>query len=192
MSENKVVYGLQNVHIAFRDYTEVGTQPIWKTPVAIAGAVKFSPQAQGDSNTFYADNSAYFVVTANNGYQAELEMALIPDAILQEMMGWSVDDNGMLVEEADATPKEFALLGQVQGDQKSRRFVYYSCTAQRPSKEHNTKGENLDPATDTLSLTIVPVDIAGKKITKGTLELNATNATTYNAFFNSVYKPIFE
>lgn len=163
----------------------------WGTPVAIPGAIKWAPEPQGDSTTFYADNGAYFIVTANNGYQGDLEMALVPDNILAEMLGWQVDDNGMLVEDAEAIPKEFALLGQIQGDQKNRRFVYYNCTAARPSKEHNTKGESLEPATDALKITISPIEISGKKLVKGTLELSDVNVAAYNAFFNSVYQPIF-
>jgi phi13 family phage major tail protein len=185
---NKVTYGLEQVHIAFRD-TAAPTQPAWETPVAIPGAVRFTPTAQGQENTFYADNSPYFVVTANNGYTAELEMALVPDAVLAEMLGWEIDSNGMLIEVADATPKRFALMGQVLGDSKNRRFVYYDCQAARPAKEHSTKGENIEPSTDVLTLTIFPVEIGGKRVVKGVMELSDTNATAYNNFFNSVTLP---
>ena len=100
-------------------------QPSWKTPVAIPGAVRWTPTTVGEASTFFADNTAYFVVTSNNGYTGELEMALVPDAVLAEMLGWVIDENGMLVEVSDGIAKKFALIGQVQGDQKNRRFVYY-------------------------------------------------------------------
>lgn len=188
MPENKVTFGLDKVHIAFED-TTASEQPTWKAPIAIPGAVRLSPEAQGDSNIFYADNGPYFVITSNNGYTAELEMALIPDEVLAEMLGWVRDDNGMLVEVADATPKKFALMGQVLGDKRNRRFVYYDCQASRPAKERTTKGESIEPATDVLNLTISPIEIAGRTIVKGDLELNDTNATAYNGFFNAVYTP---
>lgn len=190
MPNNKVTFGLDKVHIAFAD-TSSPTQPAWKTPVAIPGAVRFTPTAVGDASTFYADNTAYFVVTANNGYTAELEMALIPDTVLAEMLGWEIDDNGMLVELSDALPKKFALMGQVQGDQRNRRFVYYDCQATRPAKERTTKAETVTPTTDVLNVTISPIEIDDKKIVKGDLELSDTNATAYNAFFSAVYKPTF-
>ena len=189
MSVNKVTYGLEQVHIAFKE-EGIGS-PAWGTPEAIPGAVRFTPSPEGDTSTFYADNSPYFVVTSNNGYTAELEMALVPDEILAEMLGWEIDENGMLVEVADGKAKAFALMGQVEGDQKNRRFVYYECIASRPAKEHATKTETLDPATDVLSLTISPIEIDGKKITKGTLELSDENKTVYNGFFEEVYTPDF-
>ncbi|MFT9496608.1 major tail protein [Anaerosolibacter sp.] len=186
---NKVTFGLEQVHIAFKD-TASQTQPAWENPEAIPGAVRFTPTAQGQETTFYADNGPYFTVTSNNGYTAELEMALVPDAVLAEMLGWEIDSNGMLVEVADGIQKEFALMGQVQGDSKNRRFVYYNCKASRPAKEHATKGETVEPATDVLNLVILPIEVGGKNIVKGTMELSETNATAYNGFFSSVTVPV--
>lgn len=190
MSQNKVTFGLEKVHIAFFD-EQSQTQPAWKPPVAIPGAVRWTPTAVGESSTFYADNTAYFTVTANNGYTGELELANVPDAILAEMLGWEIDQNGMIVEISDAIPKKFALLGQVQGDKRNRRFVYYDCVASRPAKERTTKNESITPNTDVLNLTISPIEIGGKMIVKGDLELSDTNATVFNSFFNSVYVPTF-
>jgi len=190
MSQNKVTFGLRNVHIAFMDDAAV-EQPAWKAPVKIPGAVRWTPEVQGDSSTFYADDTAYFVATANNGYTGELELANVPDEILAEMLGWSVDDNGMIVEVSDGLPKKFALIGEVQGDKRNRRFVYYDCQASRPAKERNTKSETIEPTTDVLSLTVAPIDIDGKMLVKGEMELSDTNATAYNGFFTSVYTPTF-
>jgi len=190
MSQNKVTFGLEKVHIAFLDETSP-TQPAWKTPIPIPGAVRWTPTAVGESSTFYADNTAYFTVTANNGYTGELELANVPDAILAEMLGWEIDDNGMIVEVSDAIPKPFALLGQVLGDKRNRRFVYYNCVASRPAKERTTKDESITPNTDVLNLTISPIEIDGKMIVRGEMELSDTNQTAYNSFFSAVYTPSF-
>lgn len=190
MSQNKVTFGLEKVHIAFVDETSP-TQPAWKTPVPIPGAVRWTPTAVGETSTFYADNVPYFTVTSNNGYTSELEMANIPDAILAEILGWEIDDNGAIIEVADALPKPFALMGQVQGDKRNRRFVHYNCIASRPAKERITKGENTTITGEVLNLTISPIEINGKVVVKGDLELDDTNKAAYDAFFNEVYTPIF-
>ncbi|MED4916711.1 major tail protein [Geobacillus thermodenitrificans] len=186
MSQNKVTFGLDKVHIAF--LTD-DTTPTWETPVAIPGAVRFSPEPQGEESTFYADNGPYFTYTSNNGYTAELEMANIPDDVLAEMLGWEIDANGMLVETTDGMPKEFALLGQILGDKKNRRFVYYRCKASRPTAEHNTRGESVEPTTQTLNITILPIEIGGKNVVRGVIELNDTNQAIYDAFFSTVTVP---
>ena len=184
MPENKVTFGLEKVHVAF--VTGVGA---WEAPIAIPGAVRWTPTAQGQTKTFRADNSPYFIITTNDGYTGELEMALIPDAIQARMLGWEIDDNGMLVEIANGTPEKFALLGQVEGDKRNRRFVYYDCQAQRPAKEHKTTGETIEPDTDVLAMTASPIEVAGKKIVKGDLELSDTNAAVYNSWYDAVVLP---
>ena len=190
VSQNKVTFGLEKVHIAFLDDTSP-TQPAWENPIPILGAVRWTPTPVGESSTFYADNTAYFVATSNNGYTGELEVANIPDAVLAEMMGWEIDSNGAIIEVSDAIPKPFALLGQVLGDKRNRRFVYYHCTATRPSKERQTKGESITPATDVLSITVSPIEINGRMIVKGDIELSDTNKDVFDSFFDSVYLPTF-
>jgi len=190
MSQNKVTFGLEKVHIAFFDDSNP-SQPAWKTPVPIPGAVRWTPTAVGDATNFYADNTLYFSYTANNGYTGELELANVPDAILAEMLGWEIDENGALIEVSDAMPKHFALMAQVQGDKRNRRFVYYNCVASRPAKERTTKAESITPNTDVLNLTISPIEIDGKMIVRGEMELSDTNQTSYNSFFSAVYTPSF-
>lgn len=191
MSANKVTFGLRNVHIAFFD-EEAQEQPTWKTPIPIPGAVRWTPTAEGEESPFYADDIKYYVATSNDGYTGELEMALVPDTILAEMLGWEIDDNGALVENADGKQKPFALMFEVQGDQRNRRFVYYNCQANRPAKEQTTKADTITVNTDVLNLTIVPIEIEGKLRVKNTLELNDTNQAAYNSFFSQVYLPVFE
>ncbi len=190
MSQNLVTFGLDKLHIAFED-TSAADQPAWKEPVPVLGAVRWTPEAQGESTPFYADNMTYYLATSNNGYTGELELANIPDEILAEMLGWLIDDNGMLVEVADAQPKKFAFLGQVQGDKRNRRFVYYDCQATRPAKERTTKGETVEPTTDVLNITVSPIEVNDKMIVKGDMELSDTNATAFNSFFAAVYTPTF-
>jgi len=188
MSANKVLYGLEKVHIAFLDSS--GAIPIWETPIHIPGAVNLSVNPEGSENPFAADNEAdYFDHVNNDGYSGDLQMALVPDEVLARMLGWEIDTNGMLVENADGEQAEFALMCEVHGDKKNRRNVFYKCKASRPSKEHATKGDNIEPSTDTLSLRIRPIIINGKSRVKGIVELSDTNAPVYEAFFSEVILP---
>jgi len=185
---NKVRFGLEQVHIAFRG-EDVDGRPSWDTPVAIPGAVNFSANPDGGESTFYADNTKYYVRRTNNGYTAELEMALVPDEVLAEMLGWEIDSNGMLIEDAEAVPKEFALMAQVQGDAKNRRFVYYRCAASRPAQASATTTDSITPTTEKLSLTILPLEVGGKRVVKAVIELSETNQAAYDAFFDAVTLP---
>lgn len=160
----------------------------WGVPQAIPGAVGFSASPAGDESEFYADNTKYFTHSTNNGYTGELEVAKVPDSILAEMLGMAIDSNGMLVESANDKAKEFALMGQVQGDEKNRRFVYYRCKASRPAEENATTEASVTPTTDTVTLTMLALD-NDSKVVKAVLELNDTNQAVYDAFFNAVTLP---
>lgn len=161
----------------------------WGTPVAIPGAVNLAMNPEGGEMAFYADNRKYYSRFTNNGYSGTLEMALVPQDILAEMLGWEVDDKGMLVEVADGQPKEFALLGQVLGDERNRRFVYYHCIASRPADNAATITDTATPATETLNITILPIDHNGKKIVKSVIERDETNAAIFDDWFDEVQLP---
>ena len=183
---NKVTFGLRNVYIAPLTDPDI---PTWGAPVAVPGAVKFSPKPEGQEIKQYADDSLYYFDTANDGYTGELEMALVPDAVLADLFGWRVDANGALIEVSDGTPTEFALLFEVQGDAKARRLVYYRCRAARAAQERTSKGEKVEPKTDTLALTIIPILIGAELVVRTVLELSNGNADVYDAFFDAVVLP---
>lgn len=180
---NKVKFGLEQVHIAFKNADG------YETPQAIPGAVNLTMNPEGGETAFYADNRKYYSRFTNNGYSGTLEMALVPQDILAEMLGWEVDDKGMLVEVADGQPKEFALLGQVLGDERNRRFVYYSCLASRPADNAATTTDTATPTTETLNITILPIDHNGKKIVKSVIERDETNADIFDGWFDEVQLP---
>jgi phi13 family phage major tail protein len=157
--------------------------------VPIPGAVGLTLTPQSTQTTFYADNMAYFTTENNRGYTGELEMADFPLSNLSGIMGWEIDSNGMLVEVANATKKHFALMGQIEGDAKGRRFVYYDCEPGRPSVEYRTKGEEIEVQTFILPITIRPILSGGEWLVRGVIEPNATNGPVYSAWFDAVTLP---
>lgn len=184
MSKNKVKFGLSNVHIA--KITETNGVITYGTPFAMPGAVSLTADPEGETTPFYADNIKYYVAVANNGYTGDLEIAMTPDEFLTQILGQEVDDNGALIESSDNVNARFALMGEIDGDQKKRRFVYYDCTAARPSAEMNTVEEAKEPQTDTISITMVARST--DNVIKAVIEPTEDNQAVYNAFFESVYE----
>lgn len=185
MAKNKVLFGLENVHVAFYD-EELGE---FETPTHIPGAVNLALSPEGEEYKFHADNILYYVVNSNNGYTGDLEMALIPDDFLVEALGWEIDENGLVVEISDGAQKPFALLYEVKGDKQGRRYAFYNCMTSKPSQENSTTTETPEVDTQTLTLTVSPKKINDKNIIKAAVELNESNATIYNNFFDEVVEP---
>lgn len=123
MSSNKVKFGLSNVHIA--KITETNGAITYETPFAMPGAVSLNADPEGDTTPFYADNIKYYIATSNQGYTGDLEIAMTPDEFLTQILGQIADTNGALFESADDVNARFALMGEIDGDAKKRRFVYF-------------------------------------------------------------------
>jgi len=179
MASNRVKMGLKNVHYAL--YT--ASTDTYGTVKAVPGAVNLSLSPEGESNTFYADNVAYYVTQADQGYSGELEIAVIPDDMRKDIWGWSTDTNGVLIEDNQAAVKTFALLFQVNGDQYDRHCVLYACSAGRPNISGATIGEQAEPQTETISLTAMPR--SDGKVQAVTTDTTAT--ATITGWYNAVY-----
>lgn len=181
--KNKVKFGLKNCHYALVTLADDGTAT-FGTPVAMPGAVSLSLDAEGENEPFYADDSVYYMVSDNNGYSGDLELALIPESFLTDIMHETEDSNGVLYENKDVEPEHFALLFEFTGDQRKIRHCMYYCSASRPSVSGNTREDSTEVQTETLSLTVSPLPSGLVKVKTGT---NTTEAV-YDAWYNSVYE----
>ena len=185
MAENKVKFNLKNAHYAVMNVDEDGTVT-FETPVAIPGSVSLSLSAKGDTSEFYADGMVYYTATANNGYEGDFEMALIPQTFETDVLCNSLDDNKVLVENSNVEPKAFALLFEFDGDVKATRHVMYNCKASRPDVASKTNEDKKEVQTDKLSLTASP-------LANGNVKTKTTGATaneTYTKWYESVYVPV--
>ena len=184
---NKVRFGLKSLYIAS---VTVGAQGAvtFGTPRAWPGSVKMTMDPQGDSESFYADDSKYYVSTANDGYEVTLETALVPDWFLEEYLGMTQDTEGNLVEQTTDTPAHFAALFEFTGDEKAIRHCLYYCQAARPTQEAETKGESAEVKTEEITFTAMAIpgtDIIKKKST------DDTTSAAYAAWYTTVSTPSF-
>lgn len=181
VNPNRVKYGLKNVHYAV--ITEgVGGEITYGTPKPIPGAVSMSLEPRGESVEFHADDTEYYRMNSNAGYEGELEAALIPDSFRIDVLGDAVDANGAIVENAGATVKNFALLGEMDGDKHKTRFVLYNVLANRPTFGSATTTATKEPQVETLSMVAMPA--------LNTLDVKAKlkeGLTGYATFFATVY-----
>ena len=187
MSANKVKYGLKNVYYAVATI-DADNKATYETPVKWPGAVNLSLDAQGDTTKFRADNMNYWIRQSNNGYEGDFESALIPDSFRQDVLGDIVDGDGATYEDADAKTVYFALLFQFEGDVKARRHVMYKCSATRPSVSGSTTDENIEPQTETLTITAdsIYVTAVGKNVPKAYAD---ETDSAYANWFSAVHQP---
>lgn len=187
---NKVKYGLKNVYYAVATVDATNNTATYSAPVAWPGAVSLSLDAEGSTTKFRADNIDYWVGQSNNGYSGDFESALVPDSFRTAILGDVVPTGheGIMIEDAGAKTKYFALLFQFEGDESNTRHVLYKCSATRPSVSGQTTEEEIEPQTETLTLTATAIHNAtlNKDIVKARC---AEDDDVYDAWFNGVYQP---
>lgn len=194
---DKVKFGIKNVHI-FPIESMVDGVPTYGDVINVPGAVSFSMGAQGDINKFYADNIVYYQSSANNGYEGDLTLALIPEEVYEKIFGQVPDANGVMTENAAVEAKAFAMTFEEDGDETGTKFVLYNCTATRPTKELQTIEDSKTPVTQTLTVSAVPLsngNVMGMTTAAtpdATLQGWHTNvylssgASQYSVYFNSM------
>ena len=184
MSKNKVKFNLKNAHYAMLSIAADGTVS-YGTPVALPGAVSISLDANGEPENFYADGVAYYVINNNMGYDGDLELAIIPGSFRVDALNETLDDNNVLVENANTELNSFALLFEFDGDVRHIRHVLYNCSASRPGIEGQTNEESRQVQTETLTIKATPLASGVVKAKTG----DTTDSSTYNNWYNAVYMP---
>lgn len=187
---NRVKYGLKSVYYAVCTVDAVTNVATYGTPKPWPGAVSLSLDAEGGTTKFRADNIDYWVGQSNNGYSGDFESALIPDDFRVDILGEvsPTGHDGVLIEDAGALTKYFALLFQFEGDDSATRHVMYKCSATRPSVSGQTTDEEIEPQTETLTLTATAIHNAtlDKDIVKARC---AADDSAYSTWFSAVYQP---
>jgi len=180
----KVKYGLKNAHYA--PIVETDGVISFGTPVRLPGAVNLTMEPVGDSVEFYADDELYFGEEVNNGYDGDLEIALVPDSFRRDVLGEVLDANGVQVERSSQRGSKFALLFEFATDVNAKRHALYYCHAARPSVEGATKTESKEIKTETFSFKSRP--LPGTADVKGS-STASTDPTTYANWYSVVQTP---
>ena len=180
---DKVQFNLKNVHYAV--HTTGGDTPEWATPVKVPGAVNLTLDQQGELTKFYADGITYWQSSSNNGYEGDLEIALFPDQMLQDIWGMTLTGtDNVLVENSMVEPKSFALLFEIDGDVNGRRYCLYNCTATRPGIGSKTNENTKEPQTQSSTISAIPLE-NGNVLARTT---DTTTAEVKQNWFKQVYQ----
>lgn len=181
--KNKVRFGLKNVHVC--SITESAESITYGTPTAWKGAKSLTLDPEGETNTYYADNTAYFTTNTNNGYSGSLEMSEIPEEIDKMIFNTVITEEGNLAEDANVLPNNVGLMFQFEGDVSATKYLLYKVVFARPNIEGETKEESTDPKTTSMDITVVPVEQGDHQWVRSKCRKGDTN---YESFFTTAPK----
>ena len=188
----KITYGLSNLYYAKATVTENnGVYTVsYATPVAIPGARELTLDVSGEPTVIWADNIQYVTIGANAGYEGTATVLTVPESFYTDILGMTVDENGLLCETESDTLSQFALLGEFDTeDTERKRFALYNCTASKPSFGGSTKEEEVEAYEFEIPITATPALDTG--VIKATALNTGDSATAFAAWFTSVQIPDF-
>lgn len=184
--QNKVTFGLENVHIA--PIVSESSQGVlsYDNVFAFPGAVELELSAKGESGSFKADNRDYYYMNSNEGYEGRLKCADIVRDFLIKILGEKVnEETGVMTEMSDVQTTNFAMMFQFEGDANKTRYVLYNCSASRPSLGSSTKdGSKVNERELNFNASPRPLDnVVKRSIT------SEDDKTIYDNWFKTVYEP---
>lgn len=187
MADNKVLFGISNLHVG--TYTETvtttGTVVTLGTPYHQAGAVSFSPEEQSEQSTFYADNIAYWSEYTGGTIEGDLEVAMFDDDFKKNFLGYVVLTNGGLAAVKNPVKPKTYIAFEIQGDAEARRVILYNCTFGPITREYSTIEENKEPQTAT-----IPVTATGDNTSGVTMAVLKPDDAGYSTLFTAPTAPV--
>lgn len=180
---NKVEFGISELHVG--TYTESGGTVTLGTPYAQKGAVSFSPEVQSEKNDFYADNIVYWSGYSGGSIEGDLEVAMFDDAFKTQFLGYKALTNGGLANVKNPTKPNVYIAFQVEGDDESRRVIFYNCTLGDINRSYNTIEEAKEPTTETLPITCIGDNDSGV-----TMAVLKPGDTGYSTLFTAPAAPV--
>ena len=186
VKENKVVYGLKNVHYSKMTIDQTG-KVVYAKPTAIKGAVEISLESKAELVSFEADNEVYYSAPGTSSYEGTLTLAKVPDLFLVDILGEVLDaTDGVQTEIDGAKTANFALMFQFEGDNSGVRHLLYNCSASRPSVASKT-GKEIGTTELAFTASAKPSESANDKAIVKAKTTGSTTTAVYNAWFDAVY-----
>lgn len=164
------------------------------TPKQLAEAISVELSVESAEANLYADDKVSESAREFSGGTITLNTNDIPAANAAELLGATVDQNGVLVQTSEDSPKPVALGFRAKKANGTYRYFWlYRVLFGPPSTTLNTKGDSIEFQTPTIEGTIMArkkADSEGKHPWKAEVTEGDTGASTaITNWYTSVYEP---
>ena len=185
--------GLRDVVIAKLLTDEPGSTPTYDTVMDLVGAIDFDISDNGgDPDVQDYDDHEGHVIYPDPVFKGTMEIADIPPEMLAILMGHTVDENGVVIHNAEDKPPYFAWGFKSEKTNGKDRYVwYYKGRASTPGMKLTTKPSNgKTPTRQTTKLTVTFVKRNADGVARCFVDEDAADFATAKAtFFSAPYTP---
>jgi phi13 family phage major tail protein len=153
--EYKSTLGLRDLYYALVTQDDADAYAA-DTPAYMAPIINANSTPASNSQTQYADDGPYDVMTAEGETKIDLETTGIPAEVLATLLGKAYDASTGRMFDNGGTPPDVALSFRAQKSNGSYRyFQYLKGKFSAPTEEHATKTDTPDPKTAKITFTAV-------------------------------------
>jgi len=153
--EYKSTLGLRDLYYALVTQDDANAYAAG-TPVYVAPLITASHAPASNSQTQYADDGPYDVMTSEGETKIDLETTGIPVQILAALLGKTYDAATGRMFDFGATPPDVALsFRAIKSNGSYRYFQYLKGKFSAPSEEQSTKTDTPEPKTAKITFTAV-------------------------------------
>lgn len=156
---NKVEFGISNLHVC--TYSVENDTVTLGTPYHQKGAKSFSPEQDAEDNVDYADNKDYWSEYTEGKISGDLGVEIFDDEFKTQFLGYVNLTNGGLADVKGAKKPKVCIMFQVEGDEESRRVIFYNCSLGPIGRSYDTIGESKEPVTETIPVTCTGDELTG-------------------------------
>lgn len=156
--KNRVEYGIKSVKVwpIISEDATTGV-PTYGTVIDFPSARSLSLDSQESVNKYFADDSVWVQINSSKGqYDGDFNFYHMPTRFEQEVLRRVRNADGVLAEDKDLEPLEFAMGFIFEGDKKETKRILYKVKATSPSISHNTTEEDVEPEERSISISAVP------------------------------------
>ena len=184
--------GLRDIVVAKLLTDNEGSAPTYDTVQPLVGAIDLDiSDNSGDPDAQYYDDHEADVVIPDPELKGTIEIADLPPEKVAMLLGYSVDNFGVVVHNAEDKPPYFAWGFKSKKSNGEDRYVwYYKGRCTMPQDKHTTKQKQINRQTTKMQITFIKLTSTGNA--RAFVDENSTDFATKKAtFFNAPYVPTF-
>jgi len=165
------------------------------TPVQLAKAISAELSVELNEAVLYADDGRAESVKEFKSGSISLNVDELDKTHVADLLGASVDENGVLVSRGEDNPSYVAIgFRAKKANGKYRYFWLYRVQFAVPGTSLATKGDSISFSTPTIEGSIFQrnkADESGKHPWKAEVTEDGTNSSVIAAWYNAVYEPSY-
>ena len=184
--------GLRDIVVAKLLTDNEGSTPTYDTVQPLVGAIDLDiSDNSGDPDAQYYDDHEADVVIPDPELKGTIEIADLPPEKVAMLLGYSVDDYGVVVHNAEDKPPYYAWGFKSKKSNGVDRYVwYYKGRCTMPQDKHTTKQKQINRQTTKMQITFIKLTSTGNA--RAFVDADSADFATKKAtFFSAPYVPTF-